>query len=188
VAFIDACKLTSVAGGGGCGGYFPSACKQHLSYQHQIKPDSHVLHCFAKQRDTVTDRCRLQMTVRFLRTTEPTNVMVFYLMVCTLVFSVVACAITHKQLIVPTSRWDIGLLIGQGLFGYGNQVCITKGLANARAASVMCMQYLSIVISQLAGMLLFGEFTSWVGDAGMILIVLSMVVYMRIESDRKARR
>jgi drug/metabolite transporter (DMT)-like permease len=130
----------------------------------------------------------MQMTVRFLRTTEPTNVMIFYLMLCTLVYSIIGCAATHKQLIVPTNRWEIMLLIGQGLFGFGNQVCITKGLANARAASVMCMQYFSIVISQLAGMLLFREFTSWIGDAGMVLIVLSMVVYMKLETGRKQRR
>ena len=127
------------------------------------------------------------MTVRLLRTTEKTNVMVLYLMVCTLVYSTAGCALTRSQLVVPTATYDLALLVGQGLFGYGNQVCITKGLANARAASVMCMQYLSIVISQAAGMALFGEFTTWRGGVGMALVVLSMVFYMWWETARKSR-
>jgi hypothetical protein len=218
----------------------------------------------------------VQMTVRLLRTTEKTNVMVFYLMMCTLLYSIIGCIFTYKQLVMPSSLIEITLLIVQGLFGYGNQVrctllqrhvfctskwrtcfkvgmrqkvqlvllrievgalpflraavsvfnvctqqnfacdchhicslrprfqgtcahtllkktrslqvCITKGLAHARAASVMCMQYFSIVISQLAGMLIFQEFTTWQGDVGMALVVSSMAIYMWWESKSKQRR
>jgi hypothetical protein len=69
------------------------------------------------------------------------------------------------------------------------QMCITKGLSHAKAASVMCMQYFSIVISQAAGMLLFGEFLTWQADIGMALVVGSMVFYMWWEARaRKQRR
>ena len=67
------------------------------------------------------------------------------------------------------------------------QVCITKGLSHGRAASVMSMQYLAIVLSQVAGMALFGEYTSVAGIIGMCLVVGSMVVYVCWESARKAR-
>lgn len=127
------------------------------------------------------------MTVRLLRTTEKTNVMVFYLMMCTLLYSVIGCVADRSRLVLPRSWPEAALLLGQGLAGYGNQVCITMGLRNAKAASVMCMQYFSIVISQLAGMLLFNEFTTWVGDAGMGLVVLSMAVYLWWEARCKQR-
>jgi drug/metabolite transporter (DMT)-like permease len=130
----------------------------------------------------------LQMTVRLLRTTEKTNVMVFYLMLCTLLYSILGCALTWRRLVLPATWLEVSLLVGQGLFGYGNQICITKGLANAKAASVMCMQYFSIVISQLAGMLLFGEYTTLLGDAGMVIVVVSMLIYVWCESRTKAQR
>ena len=125
------------------------------------------------------------MTVRLLRTTEKTNVMVFYLMACTLAYSIIGCAFSWKHLVIPATLPECALLLAQGLAGYGNQVCITKGLANAKAASVMCMQYFSIVISQLAGMLIFSEFTTWQGDVGMGMVVASMAVYMWWESHTK---
>jgi drug/metabolite transporter (DMT)-like permease len=140
-------------------------------------------HCFEGARHE--RNYAVQMTVRVLRSTEKTNVMVFYLMACTLVYSSLGCALTYNRLVAPRTTLEIALLIGQGLFGYGNQVCITKGLANARAASVMCMQYFSIISSQLAGMLIFGEFTTLPGDMGMLLIVLSMGAYVWWESSRR---
>jgi hypothetical protein len=64
---------------------------------------------------------RVQMTVRLLRTTEKTNVMVFYLMVCTLVYSIIGCAISYRSLVLPSTWPEGALLVAQGLFGYGNQ-------------------------------------------------------------------
>lgn len=51
----------------------------------------------------------------------------------------------------------------------------------------MSMQYFSIVISQVAGMALFGEYTSVLGVVGMCLVVGSMIMYVCWESARKAR-
>lgn len=67
-------------------------------------------------------RSPVQMTVRFLSATEKLNVMVFYLMLCTLFFSVVGCLFTWQSLITPVSATHVTLLVSQGLFGYGNQV------------------------------------------------------------------
>jgi drug/metabolite transporter (DMT)-like permease len=125
------------------------------------------------------------MTVRVLRSTEKMNVIVLYLMMCTFVYSVLGCLATWRSLVMPSSWAEALLLLGQGLFGYGNQICITKGLHKAKAASVMCMQYFSIVFSQLAGTLLFREFTSVWGDVGMVVIVASMCIYMWVESRGK---
>jgi drug/metabolite transporter (DMT)-like permease len=127
------------------------------------------------------------MTVRVLRTTEKMNVVVLYLMICTFVYSIIGCAFTWKSLILPSTTFEIGLLVLQGLFGYGNQVCITKGLSKAKAASVMCMQYFSIVFSQLAGIWFFGEFISFWGNVGMMVIVGSMCVYLLVEAKSKKR-
>jgi drug/metabolite transporter (DMT)-like permease len=112
---------------------------------------------------------------------------VLYLMICTFVYSVIGCAFTWKSLIVPTTTAEVALLIGQGLFGYENQICITNGLSKAKAASVMCMQYFSIVFSQLAGMLLFEEFTGFWGALGMFIIISSMCIYMWVEARNKKR-
>jgi drug/metabolite transporter (DMT)-like permease len=127
------------------------------------------------------------MTVRVLRTTEKTNVVVLYLMICTFVYSVIGCAFTWKSLIVPATTAEVAMLIGQGLFGYGNQICITKALSKAKAASVMCMQFFSIVFSQLAGMLLFEEFTGFWGALGMFIIISSMCIYMWVEARNNKR-
>ena len=64
----------------------------------------------------------MQMTVRFLSATEKLNVMVFYLMLCHLIFSSVGCLFTWRSLATPVSATHIALLVGQGLLGYGNQV------------------------------------------------------------------
>jgi drug/metabolite transporter (DMT)-like permease len=127
------------------------------------------------------------MTVRILSSSEKLNVMVFYLVACTLVYSTLGCALTYDHLVTPSSAGELALLIGQGLFGYGNQVCITNGLTHGRAVSVMCMQYLSIVTSELIGMLLFEEYTTGWGLVGMFLVVGTMVVYVLWESKRKAQ-
>ena len=64
----------------------------------------------------------MQMTVRLLSSSEPLNVMVFYLMTCTLAYSTIGCLFTWRSLITPVSAQHVALLVSQGLFGYGNQV------------------------------------------------------------------
>lgn len=126
------------------------------------------------------------MTVRYLRSTEKTNVMVLYLVVLTGIYSSILCAINWQHVRVPRDSLSWTLLIAQGCFGYGNQVCITKGLAKAKAAQAMSMQYLSIITSQVAGMWLFSEFTNLWGAAGMAIIISTMLVYSWTCSTTKA--
>jgi hypothetical protein len=68
------------------------------------------------------------------------------------------------------------------------QVCITKGLSYGRAAPVTCMQYLSIVVSEVVGMALFHEFTSGLGVLGTCLITASMACCVTWEVRRKAQQ
>lgn len=79
---------------------------------------------------------------------------------------------------MPASVSDVLLLLGQGLLGYGNQICITIGLRNGKAASVMSMQYLSIVVSEFLGMLMFQEFTGALALLGMLVVVACMVFFV----------
>lgn len=150
-----------------------------------------VGHClrvnFAYKEDhqLLTSHWCMQMSVRVLRTTESMNVVVLYLMMCTFVYSIIGCAFTWTSLVLPATTAEVALLLMQGLFGYGNQICITNGLSKAKAASVMCMQYFSIVFSQLAGMWFFGEFISFWGNVGMVVIVASMCIYMWVEARSK---
>jgi hypothetical protein len=76
-------------------------------------------------------------------------------------------------------------VMNHGERGLRVQVCITKGLTYGRAASVMCMQYFSVVVSELAGMALFHEFTSPLGALGVALIIASMVAFVFWETWRK---
>jgi drug/metabolite transporter (DMT)-like permease len=124
----------------------------------------------------------VQMLVRLLRTTETNSVMILYLMMCTMLYSSIGCLLTWKDLMRPSTLFETALLVGQGLLGYGNQICITTGLRNGRAASVMNMQYLSIVVSQLLGMLVFHEFTGALALLGMLVVVASMVLFVWCES------
>ena len=127
----------------------------------------------------------MQMVIRELRKTEATQVIIFYLVLSTLGYSLLGCAFTWRQLITPRSARDCGLLLGLGLCGYGNQLCTTKGLAKAKAASVMSMQYCSLVFTQLAGVVLFAEYPSLPQAAGMVVIVVSMVGYLWYEGRAK---
>ena len=124
------------------------------------------------------------MCVRALTATEPLDVMVLYLMACTAFYSTIGCIAVRGSLVAPSSLAEIALLATQGLLGYGNQVCITRGLANGRAAAVMSMQYLAIVVSQVTGMLVFREFTDPLGLAGMVVVVGSMAAYVAWETRR----
>ena len=125
--------------------------------------------------------CGMQMVVRELRKTETTQVIILYLVLCTLVYSCIGCLLSWRQLIMPTWQ-DAALLLGLGLCGYGNQVCTTKGLQRAKAASVMSMQYFSLVFTQIAGVVVFGEVPTAVQAAGMGMIVLCMLGYLWYEA------
>jgi drug/metabolite transporter (DMT)-like permease len=65
------------------------------------------------------------------------------------------------------------------------QVCFTKGLTYGRAASVMCMQYFSVVVSEILGAALFHEVTSGLAALGMCIVVASMVAFVTWEARRK---
>eukprot|EP00892_Ulva_mutabilis_P006920 jgi/Ulvmu1/45/UM001_0048.1 len=120
----------------------------------------------------------VKMVVRELRRTEGAQVIILYLVLCTLAYSLLGCALTWRHLITPRSRRDIALLVALGACGYGNQLCTTLGLAKAKAASVMSMQYFSLIFSQIAGTLVFGEFTTPAQTAGMAIIVTCMLGYL----------
>ena len=122
------------------------------------------------------------MVIRELRKTEATQVIILYLVICTLGYSSLGCAFTWRHLVTPRSGRDCALLLALGLCGYGNQLCTTKGLEKAKAASVMSMQYCSIVLTQLAGVVLFAEYPSLPEGAGMVVIVVSMVGYLWYEA------
>eukprot|EP00892_Ulva_mutabilis_P007476 jgi/Ulvmu1/50/UM001_0053.1 len=129
----------------------------------------------------------VKMVVRELRRTEGAQVIILYLVLCTLAYSLLGCALTWRDLVTPRSWRDIALLVVLGACGYCNQLCTTLGLAKAKAAAVMSMQYFSLVFSQIAGMLVFGEFTTPVQAAGMVVIVASMLGYLWYEA-RAAKR
>ena len=63
----------------------------------------------------------VQMIVRLLSSTEDPNVMLLYLMACVLVYSACGCMLTWTSLIVPKTKGEVALLLGQAIFGYGNQ-------------------------------------------------------------------
>ena len=130
----------------------------------------------------------MQIVVRELRKTETTQVIILYLVMSTLVYSCIGCALSWQHLIAPRSVQHIALLVGLGVFGYGNQLCTTKGLAKANATSVMSMTYFSLVFSQIAGVFLFGEVTTPVQAAGMALIVASMLGYLWYEARSGKQR
>ena len=135
----------------------------------------------------LTHFTRVQMVVRELRKTDTVQVMIFYLVMCTLTYSFIGCVFSWRHLVTPNSWKHAALLIGVGACGYGNQFCTLTGLSKAKAASVMSMQYFALVFSQLAGVFLFGELTTPPQAVGMIIIVASMLSYLWYEAKNKAR-
>lgn len=124
----------------------------------------------------------MQMVVRELRKTESTQVIILYLVICTVGYSCLGCALSWRTLVAPRTWRDGALLLALGACGYGNQFCTTKGLAKARAASVMGMQYWSLVLSVAAGWALFGEVATVVQAGGMAVIVVSMLGFLWYEA------
>lgn len=121
------------------------------------------------------------MTVRVLRTTEEPDVIVLYLTLCTLVVSIFGCAYLWTSLVVPSTAIEVISLFSIGCVGYLAQICMTKALAKGKVASVLCVQYISIVFSQLAGWFIFGEYVNYLGNLGMAVIVTSMCTFMWFE-------
>lgn len=60
-----------------------------------------------------------------------------------------------------------------GVFGYGTQYFMTRGLAHANAAQAMSMSYLGLVWGEAAGILLFHEYPNLISLCGTLLIVLA---------------
>eukprot|EP00892_Ulva_mutabilis_P007920 jgi/Ulvmu1/54/UM001_0057.1 len=119
---------------------------------------------------------------RELRRTETAQVVVLYFVCCAIALSCIGCALTWEHLVMLCGLGDLALLTALGVCGYCNQLLMTLGLARANAASVMSMQYFSLVFSQIAGVVVFHEYTTQVQVTGMGITVLSMLGYLWCEA------
>jgi drug/metabolite transporter (DMT)-like permease len=63
------------------------------------------------------------------------------------------------------------LLMRAGMWGYGVQILVTKGLEYAPAARAMTMAYTSIIWGEVAGMALFQEFPNAWAVLGIVVVI-----------------
>lgn len=114
--------------------------------------------------------------VRALRTTDDPYTIVLYFPLVSLPFSLVA---TIKDWVPPNTLELWGLILGVCLFSYGGQVFLTKGLAHQEASKAILVNYVSVGLGVLFGILLFDSFPTLFSAAGIMLILVGVWVVSR---------
>ncbi|MEM8570239.1 MAG: DMT family transporter [Pseudomonadota bacterium] len=126
-----------------------------------------------------------QVFIRYLTATEDTGTIVLYFTVTSTLLSLLTLPFGW---IFPTG-FEAVCLVGAGLFGGLGQITLTEAYRNAALAVVAPFEYLSIVLSIAAGMLLFGEWPTAPMLAGAALITASGLAIIwrerQIQEQRK---
>ncbi len=114
--------------------------------------------------------------VRALRTSEDPYTIILYFPLVSLPFSAV---VTAGEWVLPGTPREWLLILGVCLFSYFGQVFLTKGLASEEAPRAIIVNYLSVGLGLLFGVLLFGNVPYWTSIIGIILILGGITVISR---------
>lgn len=115
-------------------------------------------------------------TVRALRQSDDPYTVVFYFPLVSLPFSL---AFSLASWTVPDSLQTWGLIGGVCLFSYGGQVFLTKGLAMEEAPRAILVNYTSIGLGVLFGLLIYDTVPSLTSILGILLILIGVTLISR---------
>lgn len=106
---------------------------------------------------------------------------VFYVSLFGFVYSL-ACVLIFERGFTPVDMHDFICLCAMGLSAGFGQLCLTFGFGKGNMLLSSCLQYSSIVFSQIFGFFLFSETLDGFGLAGMALIAVSGVYATMVTS------
>ncbi|MEW5316775.1 MAG: hypothetical protein WDW38_008125 [Sanguina aurantia] len=125
-----------------------------------------------------------KLTVRALRTSNSSLVIVFWMSGLSSVLAGLACKLLPNHFMVPRDREDWLLLLATGVSGLLHQVSMTAGLMRAQAVPAMVLSYLSIVWGIALGVVMFNEHPNLSSIAGSTLIC-SCTLILSVHEVRK---
>lgn len=131
--------------------------------------------------------CLVKLSVRELRTTDSSNVIIFWLGGVSTIGSLLACIVVPGQWVLPRTFPQIAFLAGTGLSAYIFQCCMTMGLRRVRAAPAAAIAYLSVVWGILAGIFIFREVPTLLSIAGAVIICLGTLAVVVSETSESSR-
>lgn len=117
------------------------------------------------------------VVIRQTHETDPSLRIAFYF---TAICSVLAAPLMGYHFVVPTTRETL-LLLGSGLFGTGGQILMTRAYGLEDVSRLAPLSYTGVVLSFIAGLLLWNEIPTWGSMAGSGIVILSCVLISRLE-------
>lgn len=130
----------------------------------------------------------VKLSVRELRTSDSSNVIIFYLGAISTTGATAACIFIPGQWVLPRTPAQIGLLAGTGLSAYAFQVTMTMGLRRVKAAPAAAIAYLSVVWGLAASIGIFHESPNLLSLAGGIVICLGTLAVALSEAWQRSLR
>jgi drug/metabolite transporter (DMT)-like permease len=86
---------------------------------------------------------------------------------------------------MPTSTFDLFILLCVGVSGGIGNLALTAAFKNAEVSIVTPLKYLSLIYAIIFGYLIWGEIPTWNTYLGAILIVISSLIIIRRETVLK---
>lgn len=121
------------------------------------------------------------ITISKIGTSEHPVVVVHYFM---LISTILGGVLSIPNWTNPEGWWEWFLLCSLGFFGYFGQVFMTKAFQVASTNLVAPLNYLEVIFTVFAGMILFNEiYTLW-SIVGIILIILGLVLNFWYKANR----
>lgn len=121
------------------------------------------------------------ITISKIGKSEHPVVVVHYFM---FISAIVGGVLSINNWTTPDGWWEWFLVCSLGFFGYFGQVFLTKAFQVASTNLVSPLNYLEVIFTVFAGMLLFDEiYTLW-SIVGILLIILGLVLNFWYKSNR----
>ncbi len=121
------------------------------------------------------------IAMRKLKTSEPTNVLVFYL-------SLVCALISIGPLIVlnqyPSSALDWFLILLIGVLAYGGQMLQTYGFQTTPAALASALNYVQLILTTILAIIIYAEIPNAYTIIGCLLIVASTIALIAAQRQK----
>lgn len=129
-----------------------------------------------------------KMAVRALNSSDELMAAIIFSMGAMSILGATVAVVVTRSFVLPTTRYQILLLAGNGLMGLGNQVSQTAALQRTKAASAIAMSYLSVIWGLMADIALFHMTPSYLSLLGAVIICGSSFVVAYFERRDKALR
>ena len=127
----------------------------------------------------------VSISIRLLSETEPTYLIALYFTIFAFVASLFT--IPFGGWMIPTSLFDLGMLVAVGVFGGIGNLSLTSAFKHAEVSVVTPLKYLSLIYGILFGYIIWNEIPAWNTYAGSFFIIISALIILRREKALKKK-